>query len=111
MIRPVAVLVDASILAMSARPAAAAPPAAPGDLVQIYQIQAAFDRAASAGNLDLMMSLWADDATLSVGDNQGYEGKSQILAWFATRYGAFAACGVSWSHPASALPQYREGTL
>jgi hypothetical protein len=111
MIRPVAVLVDVSILAMSARPAAAAPPAASGDLVQIYQIQAAFDRASSAGNLDLMMSLWADDATLSVGAAKApYRVANQARIWLLPSY-PWLLCGVSWSHPASVLPQYREWTL
>ncbi|HLW59488.1 MAG TPA: nuclear transport factor 2 family protein [bacterium] len=60
-----------------------------GHVAQICDVQATFDRAASTKNLDLMMSIWADGATLSVGDIYRYRGKSQIRGWFATRYGAF----------------------
>ncbi len=79
----VAMLVAVVVLAMNAT-SGAAPRANPDDVVQIYQVQATFDRAASTKNLDLMMSLWYDYATLSVGDMIGYEGKSQVRGWFAT---------------------------
>ncbi len=59
-----------------------------GDIVQIYALQADFHRAASAKNLDLMISLWADDATFTIG-GQTSRGKSQIRAWFANVAGAF----------------------
>ena len=37
-------------------------------VAEIYQLQAAFHRAKTTQDIDLMMSLWADDGTL---DNQG----------------------------------------
>jgi len=88
MVRYLSVLVAVAVLAMTAT-AGAAPRANSDDVVQIYQLQATFHRAASTKNLDLMMSLWYDYATLSVGDNAGYEGKNQIRGWFATSAGAF----------------------
>jgi hypothetical protein len=38
-------------------------------IAAIYQLQAAFHQAKSHQDIDLMMSLWASDATFSVGDN------------------------------------------
>ncbi len=61
---------------------------APADIVQIYELQASFHRAASAKDLTLMMSLWADDATFTTG-NQAYKGKGQIRTWFANVAGPF----------------------
>ena len=51
---------------------------------EIYQLQAAFHRAKSTQNIDLMMSLWANDAILN---NQGdphspYTGTDSIKAFF-----------------------------
>ncbi len=66
----------------------AQPATAAADIVQIYGLQAAFHRAASAKDLNLMMSLWADDATLTTG-GQMYRGKSQIRTWFANVAGPF----------------------
>lgn len=105
MVRHVAVLI-AAVVAMSASatlvepavardgpgteaPSGTAPQANPADLVQIYQLEATFDRALSTKNLDLMMSLWDDGAILSSGDGSGYEGTDQIRDWFATSAQAF----------------------
>ncbi len=60
----------------------------PTGVVQVYALQAAFHGAASSKNLDLMMSLWADDATFAIG-GQTYRGKDQIRAWFANVAGSF----------------------
>ena len=68
---------------LGAQPVTTAP-----DVVQIYAVQAAFHRAASAKDLSLMMSLWADDATFTVG-GQTSRGKTQIRAWFANVAGSF----------------------
>lgn len=81
MVRHLAVLVVAAVFTVSAT-VGAAPLSSPDDIVQIYQVQTTFDRAVSTKNLDLMMSLWYDYATLSVGDFSGYEGKAQIRDWF-----------------------------
>lgn len=50
----------------------------------IYQLQAAFHRAKSTQDLDLMMSLWAEDATLIVqGDaNSPYSGSDKLRAFW-----------------------------
>ncbi len=61
---------------------------APADIVRIYELQASFHRAASAKDLNSMMSLWADDAMLTTG-NQAYKGKGQIRTWFANVAGPF----------------------
>ncbi len=89
MVRYLSVMVAVAVLAMTAT-SGAAPRVNSDDIVQIYQLQATFDRAASTKNLDLMMSLWYDYATLSTGGpTGGYEGKNQVRGWFATSAGAF----------------------
>jgi ketosteroid isomerase-like protein len=52
---------------------------------EIYQLQAAFHRAKTTQDLDLMMSLWAVDAVLvNQGDsNSPYAGTDAIRAFFA----------------------------
>ncbi len=60
----------------------------PADVTQIYALQAAFHWAAGAKDLDVMMSLWAEDATFTI-DGQIYQGKSQIRGWFANVAGSF----------------------
>jgi hypothetical protein len=42
---------------------------ASADVAQIYELQAAFHQAKTAQDLDLMMSLWAPDATLKVAND------------------------------------------
>src|SRR5262249_11571569 len=52
---------------------------------EIYQLQAAFHRAKTAQDLDLMMSLWADDATFtnrSTGTT--YVGSADIRSFWQT---------------------------
>ena len=51
---------------------------------QIYQLQAAFHRAKTAQDIDLMMSLWDPDGTLTVqGDpNSPYVGFDQVKAFW-----------------------------
>jgi hypothetical protein len=49
----------------------------------IYQLQADFHRAATAKDLDLMMSLWDDQATLTVAGTT-HTGKDEIRALLAT---------------------------
>jgi hypothetical protein len=58
------------------------------DVVEIYQVQAAFHLAASTKNLDLMTSLFAKDAALSMGGHT-YTGKTQVRTFFATVSGPF----------------------
>jgi hypothetical protein len=53
-------------------------------MYQIDQIEVTWHRAASTKNLNLMMTLWADNATFQIGLNT-YSGKAQIRsAWAAS---------------------------
>jgi hypothetical protein len=88
MMRYLSVLVTLAVLAAVAT-SGAAPRAGSDDVAQIYGLQSAFLRAAATKDLDLMMSLWTDGATLSVPGTQGYEGKSQIRGWYAAYAPAF----------------------
>ncbi|HYK90845.1 MAG TPA: nuclear transport factor 2 family protein [Acidobacteriota bacterium] len=56
------------------------------DVGRIYELQAAFHRAKSTQDIDLMMSLWAEDASLTiVGDpNSPYVGLDQLKAFLLT---------------------------
>lgn len=53
------------------------------DLYAIDQIERTWHKAASTQNVDLMMSLWADDATFNNG-TATLRGKAQIRAFFTT---------------------------
>src|SRR5215469_14128863 len=51
---------------------------------EIYQLQAAFHRAKTTQDLDLMMSLWADDATFTNRSNgRTYSGSDAIRSFWA----------------------------
>ena len=58
------------------------------DQYAIEQIEVNWHKASSTKNLDLMMSLWADNATFSAG-GQTYAGKQQIRDFFATKAAPF----------------------
>ena len=60
----------------------------PADAMGLHQVEITFHQAASTKDLDLMMSLFADDATLTAG-GKTYVGKSEIRKYFATVAGAF----------------------
>jgi hypothetical protein len=60
------------------------------DLYAIEQIEATWHKAASTHDVDLMMSLWADNATFTVGTRQ-LTGKDQIRAFFANEAAPFKA--------------------
>ena len=53
------------------------------DLYAIDQIERTWHKAASTHNVDLMMSIWADDATFNNG-TATLRGKAQIRAFFKT---------------------------
>src|SRR5207249_1718529 len=57
----------AAALAVPSLARASAPPGSPESVqvAEIYQLQAAFHQAKTTQDLDLMMSLWADDATFT----------------------------------------------
>jgi uncharacterized protein (TIGR02246 family) len=58
------------------------------DLYAIDQIEVTWHKAASTKNLNLMMSLWADNATFTLG-GQTYTGKDQIRTFFETKAAPF----------------------
>jgi ketosteroid isomerase-like protein len=60
------------------------------DLFAIEHIEVTWHKAASTHDVDLMMSLWADDATFTVGTRQ-LTGKDEIRAFFATEAAPFKA--------------------
>ena len=52
---------------------------------EIYELQAAFHRAKTTQDLDLMMSLWADDATfINTSNGHTYIGADQIRGFWQT---------------------------
>jgi SnoaL-like domain len=51
-------------------------------------VEIVFHQAASTKDLDLMMSLFSDGATLTVG-GKTYNGKDQVRSYFATVAGSF----------------------
>jgi ketosteroid isomerase-like protein len=58
------------------------------DTYRIEQIEVNWHKASSTKDLDLMMSLWADDATATLG-GQTYTGKAEIRDFFATKAAPF----------------------
>jgi ketosteroid isomerase-like protein len=72
------------------------------DLYAIDQIEVDWHKASSTKDLDLMMSLWADNATFTVG-TQTYTGQAQIRSFFETQAAPFKA-GNSW---VSETPAYK----
>jgi SnoaL-like domain len=60
----------------------------PTEFMELHQVEIIFHTAASTKNLDLMMSLFADDASLSAG-GKTYSGKDQVRNYFATVAGSF----------------------
>ncbi len=58
------------------------------DIYAIEQIEVNWHKASSTKNVDLMMSLWSDDATFTVGATT-YTGKAQIRNFFVTKAAPF----------------------
>ena len=58
------------------------------DLYAIDQIERTWHKAASTQNVDLMMSIWANNSTFQVG-TQTYSGRDQIRTFFATKAAPF----------------------
>jgi ketosteroid isomerase-like protein len=74
--------------ASSATSSAAADVQKQADLYAIEHIEVTFHKAASTHDLDLMMSLWADDAVATIGGHT-YSGKDEIRDLFATKAAPF----------------------
>ena len=74
----------ATLAALWISTAAAAPnEESSADLFALHNVEIVFHQAASTKDLSLMMSLFADDATLTVG-GKAYTGKDQVRSYFAT---------------------------
>src|SRR5438874_13306401 len=58
------------------------------DSAAIEQIEVKWHEASSTKNVDMMMSLWADNATFTAG-GQTYTGKGEIRSFFATKAAPF----------------------
>jgi ketosteroid isomerase-like protein len=68
---------------------------------EIYELQAAFHRAKTTQDLDLMMSLWATDATLiNKNTNSSYRGTAAIRSFWQSS-GSFL------NHRFSLVPSYK----
>jgi ketosteroid isomerase-like protein len=72
------------------------------DKYAIEQIESNWHKAASTQDVDLMMSLWADDATFNNGADT-YVGKQQIRDFFTTKAGPFQP----GNHWISETPAYK----
>jgi ketosteroid isomerase-like protein len=72
------------------------------DLYAINQIEVKWHKASSTKDLDLMMSLWADDATFTT-SAKTYSGKAAIREFFATQAAPFKL-GNDW---VSDTPAYK----
>jgi ketosteroid isomerase-like protein len=69
-------------------------------VAEIYQLQAAFHRAKSHQDIDLMMSLWANDGTVTFG-SAVFDGIEAIQAFFLS--------SGSWKHQrASLVPSFKD---
>lgn len=58
------------------------------DVYSIDQIEQTWHKASSLHNVDLMMSIWAPDATFTISEGT-LSGKAQIRKFFATEAGSF----------------------
>src|SRR6266508_4443073 len=72
------------------------------DLYAIDQIERTWHKASSTHNVDLMMTLWAPDATFNIG-TETLTGKTEIRDFFAQRAGPFQP----ENHWVSETPAYR----
>jgi SnoaL-like domain len=60
----------------------------PVEFMELHQVEIIFHTAASTKNLDMMMSLFAEDASLQAG-GKTWSGKDQVRNYFATVAGSF----------------------
>jgi ketosteroid isomerase-like protein len=72
------------------------------DIADIEQIEVKWHRASSTKDVDLMMSLWADDATFTIGDTI-LQGKDEIRSFFVDEAAPFQA----GNHWISETPAYK----
>jgi ketosteroid isomerase-like protein len=72
------------------------------DVTAIDQIEKTWHKAASTHDVDLMMSIWASDATFNIG-TETLSGKNQIRNFFAHKAGPFQP----QNHWVSDTPAYK----
>ena len=72
------------------------------DRYEIEQIEVTWHKASSTKDVDLMMTLWAPNATATLG-GQTYTGKDQIRNFFVTKAGPFQP----QNHWVSETPAYK----
>lgn len=82
----IAFIATAALCVIAAR--SAVPAENPADVLALHEVEIVFHQAASTKDLDLMMSLFSDDANLTVG-GKTYTGKDQIRTYFETVAGPF----------------------
>jgi uncharacterized protein (TIGR02246 family) len=71
----------APALLLAATPSRATTEEDARNFMQLHQVEIVFHQAGTTKNLDLMLSLFADDATLTAG-GKTYSGKNQIRAYW-----------------------------
>jgi hypothetical protein len=86
--RYLSALIAAAALCANPAVSAAGSEENPADLMALHNVEIVFHQAASTKDLDLMMSLFADGATLTVG-GKTYSGKDQVRSYFASVAGPF----------------------
>lgn len=98
------VVIAAALSACGAAPtsAATAKLQKDADTYAIDQIEVTFHKAASTHDVDLMMTLYADDAVATIG-GQTYTGKAEIRNLFATKAAPFKP----QNHWVSDTPAYK----
>jgi ketosteroid isomerase-like protein len=72
------------------------------DLYAIEQIEKTWHKASSSHDVNLMMTLWASDATFNIG-TETLTGKAQIRAFFTHKAGPFQP----QNHWVSETPEYK----
>jgi ketosteroid isomerase-like protein len=72
------------------------------DFYELEQVEKTWHKASSTHNVDLMMSLWAPDATFNIGP-ETLNGKAEIRKFFVTKAGAFKP----GNHWVSETPAYK----
>lgn len=73
------------------------------DLYAISQIEVKWHKASSTQNVNLMMTLWAPNATFTIGPGETLTGKKAIRNFFVTKAGPFQP----GNHWLSDTPEYK----
>ena len=76
------------------------------DVYGVEQVEVIYHRALVAKDINLMMSIFSDDAVLTAPDGTAYSGKAAIQSFYATKAPAMQP----QNHWAALLPSYRVQT-